>query len=187
MIRDSPFIVEEKGKVEINYGKRFPMRKNLMTYGAIAFIIIIMLLPSDSGAYKIAVPFCLFIVLIMLTATTGVKLDTNKNKFQYYFSVFGISVGKWKKWSGFSCLVLKSSIKKRDRSLTRDFIDLETVTERFKTTEIYIMDSSHRKKILCGSFDSYKEAKVFAKEVSEVLNYPIQKFSPRRIIPQRRR
>jgi hypothetical protein len=43
------------------------------------------------------------------------------------------------------------------------------------------MDNSHRKKILCGSFDTYSEAKAFAKEVSLLIGYPIEKFSPTRI------
>ena len=36
------------------------------------------------------------------------------------------------------------------------------------------MDNSHRKKILCVYFDTYSEAKAFAKEVSLLIVYPIE-------------
>ena len=125
------------------------------------------------------------ILLVMVTATNGVKIDIQNKKYQYYFSVFGASFGKWQKWSDFSCIVLKSSRKKQDRRLTRDFVDRESSTRKFMTSEIYMMDSSHRKKIFCGSFSNSSDANKKAKEISIQLNLPIQKFSPKRI--ERRR
>lgn len=100
--------------------------------------------------------------------------------------MFGASVGKWQKWSDFSCIVLKSSRKKQDRRLTRDFVDRESSTRKFMTSEIYMMDSSHRKKIFCGSFSNSSDANKKAKEISIQLNLPIQKFSPKRIERRRR-
>lgn len=81
---------------------------------------------------------------------------------------------------------MKTSSKRKESIIVNSIGDGASITEKFKSSELYLMDSTHRKKILCGSFDSYKEAKEFAIKVSEVLSYPIQKFSPRRITYKRR-
>lgn len=178
---------ENSGLLKISYGMRFSPQTNWIAYLIVIVIVFIIAFATapDSNAWIIMVPLLSIILLVMVTATNGVKIDIQNKKYQYYFSVFGASFGKWQKWSDFSCIVLKSSRKKQDRRLTRDFVDRESSTRKFMTSEIYMMDSSHRKKIFCGSFSNSSDANKKAKEISIQLNLPIQKFSPKRI--ERRR
>jgi hypothetical protein len=184
MIRDFPFIVEEKGLIEINYGRRFPFRKSYLLY---VFLLVVFVVPLFTPFSLLTISFQFISVLLMLfifTANTGINIE-NKERVKFFMCALGFQIGTWKKFSKFSCLVLKSTMKKRENTIANELGDGVSVTERFKTTEIYMMDSFHRKKIMCGSFDSYKKAKEFAKEVSLIVGYPIEKFSPKRI--QRRR
>ncbi len=167
--------------VKISYGMRFSPQTNWIAYLIVIVFIVAFATAPNSNAWIIMVPLLSIILLVMATSTNGVKIDIPNKQYQYYFSVFGISVGKWQKWKGYSCIVLKSSRKKQDRRLTNDFIDRESSTRRFMTSEVYMMDSSHRKKLFCGSFEKASDAKNKAKEISKQFNFPIQKFTPKRI------
>lgn len=171
--------------LKISYGMRFSPHTNWVAYLIVIVFIFAFATAPDSDAWIIMVPLLLLILLVMITATNGVKINREENKYQYYFSVFGITVGKWQKWAGFTCLVLKSSRKKRERGMSRELVSLDSHTQRFNTTEIYMMDSSHRRKLFCGSFEKLSDAKTKAKEISDQFNFPIQKFSPKRV--ERRR
>ena len=164
---------------------RFPPQTNWIAYALAVIFIVAFATAPKSEAGIVMVPIISLILLVMLTATNGVKINKETKQYQYYFSVFGISVGKWKKWYGYSCFVIKSSRKKQDRRLTRDFVDRESSTRRFMTTELYMMDSTHRKKLLCGSFLTYNEAKKKVLELKRKFDYPLQKFSPKRIARKR--
>lgn len=168
-------IMEDKrGVIKISYGMRFSPHTNWVAYLVTLLFIIAFATSPDTGDAWIAVPFLGFILLVMITATNGLKIHICDKKYQYYFSVLGISVGKWKKYNGYSCIVIKTSRKKQERRLTRYFDNRTSSIKRFVTTEVYLMDTTHRKKIFCGSFDKVSEAKRKAKELCKKLNYPIE-------------
>lgn len=184
MIKDKPYIKTKDDLIEINHGRRFPLKKSYLLY---LCLLIVLVIPFFISFSSVSISFQIvsaLLAMFMITANTGIILDNN-SKVKFFMSAFGFQIGNWKKFNDFSCLVLKTSLKKRENVMVNQYGDGASVTEKFQTTELYLMDSTHRKKILCGSFDSYKEAKEFAKEVSSVMNLPIEKFSP--IRTQRRR
>ena len=184
MQKDKPTISQNNNLIEINHGKRFPFGKSYPLY---IFLFLVMIASFFSPLLSLAIAFffvSVLLVLFLYTANTGIVIrDRKENKF--YMRALGFEIGTWEKFRNFSCLVLKTTSKKRENTLVNQYGHAAQVIERYKTTEVYMMDSSHRKKIFCGSFDSYEEAKELAKKLNLILGYPIEKFSPQRI--QRRR
>lgn len=181
MIKDKPALSIKGKLIEISHGRRFPIYKNFVSIGITLFVIIIMLFPSESNAYKLIIPGCILVIVIIFSANVGIEIKQEIKKYRYYFSIFGIRWGSWEAFNNFSCLVLKTSTKQRSNEYLNEEESLSSPREKFKSTELYLMDSAHRKKLLCGSFDNYNEAKQFAEEVSKKMDYPIERFSPEKI------
>ena len=180
MLKDKPTIIAKNDLIEINHGRRIPTGKSHLLFIFLTVVFFAsFFLPFSSLSISIQL-VSIILFLFMYTATTGLIIEIGV-KIKFYMSALGIKQGSWRKYKGFSCLVLKTSMKKRDNTLMNQYGHGVSVTEKFQSTELYLMDNSHRKKILCGSFDTYSEAKAFAKDVSLLIGYPIEKFSPKRI------
>ena len=177
---DRPKISTRLDCIEVNYGKRFPFKKSYMLY---VFLVIAalcsFLLPFDVLLISLEIIF-LFLILFLYTANTGIIINADGDT-KFYMSAFWVKVGEWRKTRWHNCIVLKTTPKKRENSIVNIIGDEASVVEKFITTDIYLMDSSHRRKLFCGSFDLYVDAKTFAQQLSEELDYPIEKFSPKRI------
>lgn len=92
MITDSPFIVEEKGLIEINQGRRFPIKKSYLLF----FIFIgcyfrLFFLPFSTLSFSLQV-ISILLLLFILTANTGLFIDKNV-RIKFYIGAFGYKIG----------------------------------------------------------------------------------------------
>jgi len=182
-LSDKPAIKYKDDLIEINHGKRFPLKKWYPIYLVLTLIIFALFFTSKGKllSFSLIVFFILFLTALF-TSFSGVVINMIIKEFNFFSDILFIRFGKWRKYNGFSCLVIKTTSKSKEGL---SYLKSESIYNNFhklQSSELYIMDVNHRRKILCGSFDTYQEAKDFAKEVSELLNYPIEKFNPKRAI-----
>ena len=176
-----PKLKIKKDTITISHGMRFPLSKTYPQFLIMLLIVFLLLIPSQSssGGKFIIIGLLLFIIIVGLTSNTGIRINLKKEKIFEYYGCLGFRFGASKEFKKYSCLVLKTTEKKKQalnmymEVSTSDFMRIS------KSTEIFFMNSSHRRKVLCGSFDTFHEAKEFAEEISRKLNYPIEKFAPK--------
>jgi len=66
--------------IKVSYGMRFSPKTNWIAYSLVVIFIIAFATAPDSNSWIITVPFLSLVLLVMATATNGVKFDIpNKN------------------------------------------------------------------------------------------------------------
>ncbi|MGB1041231.1 MAG: hypothetical protein ACPGVD_10185 [Flavobacteriales bacterium] len=180
-LSDKPTIKCTDDLIEISHGRRFPLKKWYPIYLVLTLIIFALFFTSEGKllSFSLIVFFILFIITLF-SSFSGIVINLIDKEFNFFSEILFMRFGKWRKYIGFSCLVIKTTSKSKEGL---SYLKSESIYNNFhklQSSELYIMDANHRRKILCGSFDTFQEAKDFAKEVSELLNYPIEKFNPKR-------
>ena len=69
------------GLLKISYGMRFSPQTNWIAYLIVIVFIIAFATAPDSNAWIIMVPLLSIILLVMVTATNGVKIDIPNKKY----------------------------------------------------------------------------------------------------------
>lgn len=183
MLFNHPVMKLHDTTIEINQGRRFPLTKSYLLFVFLSVVFATSFLIPFSSVYVGFQLVSVVLILFLYTANTGMIIKGNRVMF--YVGAFFFRRGTWKKFEGYTCIVMKTTRKKRVNAIINLIGDSNSITEKFITTELYFMNSIHRKKIFCCSFESYSDAEKFANELSQKTNFPIEVFSP--LIQKRRR
>lgn len=125
----------------------------------------------------------LFVGTFLLTSSSGIQIDYANKRFREYHAYLGIKAGKWDdldKYPYLSILLANKSTK------SSDITTLNSVVQTDVAYGVYLLNKSHRKKILIkrckeGSIKAKEEAEKFSEKMSKDL----VKYSPKRISRKR--
>ena len=112
--------------------------------------------------------------MFLWTSSYGIEIDIQQNRFREYGSMYGIKKGEWKSLDKVPFItVLRGrtgmTVYSRSNRATSD------IDDRY---EVYLLNQSHRAKILVQRFDSKKQALTYAEKLAVKLEKKIVQYSP---------
>ena len=122
----------------------------------------------------ISVFVTILIGVILSTSRTGSGIDmTNKVMFKYYNFLGYKNIAKKFPLKNYSCI-----LKLRNRTVQINHTIINESTRKEGGLAIYLANQQHTKKYELKLCPSSKEAEKFADELSVLLSFPIEKYSP---------
>lgn len=117
-----------------------------------------------------------FVLAIYLTfISDGLEIDLENTRYRYFNARFGLRTGRWNSFKSYTQILIL--LKRRQKELVGARSAVTTYLDH-EAYEVVTADTSHRKQLLLGSFESKEAAERFAEAVSEQLNQTIAKFNP---------
>jgi len=126
--------------------------------------------------YVIVGKILIFTCIIPPFYNDGIELDPKQKKYRYFTSYFGLKSGTWKSLSMYNYIIIKLQRGSRELIGARGAIATTVQGEQY---EIAIVNETHGKHLMLKHFDKKEAAIQFAKNVSNTLNFPITKYSPK--------
>lgn len=105
----------------------------------------------------------------------GIYFDLENRKFLQYETYFTVKTGKWKNLNTFKELTILAKTK-TSRIYGRSGA---SISDTFKTYDSFMVDETHRQKVLLNSCLDADEAYAKVKSLSEKLNLPFVKYNPK--------
>ena len=127
----------------------------------------------------ISIYLCLaaaFIGLLFMLMVSGIEINCTSRKYRLFKSVLGLKKGEWKNIDFFKGIIIRA--KSGSKELMGPNLALMP-TVRGMSFDIYMVDETHRKKLLIKSFKSKSKGLDFAKKLSSQVNLPFQKYNPK--------
>lgn len=121
--------------------------------------------------------------LYMVTGASGIDMNYTNEIFKEYNKVVGIKIGKWKSLNSYPFITVLTANKSNKAS---DITGLNTTVVTKSALGIYLLNNSHRKKILLKrtAFNMPK-AKEEAERIADLANKELMKYNPRRLLDRR--
>ena len=128
-------------------------------------------------AYPINATLALIVFILLLIyvlSSEGVQIDLANNQYKIYTQYLWLKKGKWKSMKGYTSICV---LKKR---IAYSQVSRSMRTNNFTTgvTAIYLLDKTHRHKILIGHKPGYHQAIKRANELAAILNKPYEDYQP---------
>lgn len=125
----------------------------------------------------------LFFGLYMVTGTSGVDINYSHNIFKEYDKFLGLKFGKWKSLNPYPFITVMPANKSNKSS---DITGLNRTVVTQEALGIYLLNNSHRKKILLKrTFPVMDKAKVEAEKMANLTNKELMRYNPRRLLERR--
>lgn len=106
---------------------------------------------------------------------SGVLLNPEAGTYQDYVSVFGLRFGKHKSYSEYPFLsVMRNKITSKAFSIT----NRNTATGSDLFYDVYLLNQSHRKRVLVRRYSNLHDAKTSAQDLGKQLSKDIVMYSP---------
>jgi len=158
--------------IEYSLGNPNSPKFNMFGYA----LIIAGIIMAGLGYYEIGVGILGVIAVgfggVVVTSRDGVIIDMEKDKLKGYTTFYGYKYGEWENLRNYgSVSILISHRVWKVKHIAAKYAD---VTPR--EFLVCMLGKSHRKKQNLGRFDSQEKAQTFAKEVSEELNLPLERY-----------
>lgn len=121
--------------------------------------------------------------LYMITGASGIDINYSHNIFKEYNKVLGIKMGKWKSLNSYPFITVMSANKSNKAS---DITGLNKTVVTEKALGIYLLNNSHRKKLLLKrTFPTMEKAKAEAEKIANLTDKELMKYNPRRLLERR--
>jgi hypothetical protein len=118
--------------------------------------------------------------LYMITGTSGIDINYENSIFKEYNKVLGIKFGKWKSLSPYPFISIMSANKSNKAS---DITGLNKTVVTEQALGVYLLNNSHRKKILLKrTSPKMEQAKTEAERIAELAEKEIMRYNPRRLL-----
>jgi hypothetical protein len=113
--------------------------------------------------------------VILLSHNNGRELDFENQKYRQYHSFFGKKRGDWLSLASYSTLIILRKDGKTNLSTTRSTISSSL---RHNEYQVFLTDSSHRKRLYLKHFDTPEQARKYALGFMEKTGIPLEKYNP---------
>ena len=121
--------------------------------------------------------------LYMVTGASGMDINYSHNIFKEYNKFLGIKMGKWNSLNLYPFITVLSANKSNKAS---DITGLNKTVVTEKALGIYLLNNSHRKKILLKrTYPTMEKAKAEAEKIAELTDKELMKYNPRRLLDRR--
>lgn len=107
--------------------------------------------------------------------STGIQIDVENKKYKHYSSYYGIKQGQWKTLDSYPCLAILQS---RQSSTTHSIGNISSITNSENYYDIYLLDKTHRQKLLIKRLKNKEQASKDAKEFAENLGVEFTTYNP---------
>jgi len=174
----------------INKGSSFG--KTIVTIGYLLILLgVFLLFIGISGGderispaiYYYVIPFMIFTGVIFSFFKDKIKINFKKQKLFIYSEIFGLKLGNKTNLSNYKNTTV---LTKRMKSAMGNKLNNRGYIPQMKLQnikhEVLLLSTDHRKKVLLGRFNNFKEARDFSREMAAILKKPIVKYTPKRII-----
>ena len=148
-----------------------------LTFGGFFMCISFLIVPMLIGSLILAFG------VYMLTGTSGVEINYSKNIFKEYYTIIGIKFGKWVSLDPYPFLSIMSANKSNNAS---DITGLNKTVVSDLAYGIYLLNNSHRKKVLLKRTPQIMDQTVLeAEKIAELTGKELMKYNPRRLLKNR--
>lgn len=111
---------------------------------------------------------------LLWTNSYGIQIDPKTNKYREYGSIYGIKKGTWKPLDALPFITIlkgRSGWTVYSRS-NRSTVDVEDCFE------VYLLNQSHRKKVLVTKMEDKTKAEAYALELAALTDKSVVRFNP---------
>ena len=118
----------------------------------------------------------IIISLFLFGITFKLEIDTQSKTYRIYRSIFGIKSGVYKELKEYSAITLLVARGKRNILSPRFISTLSFSDEEY---DVYITNSSHRKKLFIQRLTSKEKANQLIELLEKELELPYEKYNPK--------
>jgi len=138
--------------------------------GYVILVISTFIIYSNWILGSVLILFALFISF----SFSGIVIDSVNNRYKDYSVYFGIKTGRWQPLDKYIYLTVLCNNEMYETHSRANV----TTSEAAKYFEVFMMDKTHRDKLLVKKFKNSESALKYANDISCVLNMELTGFHP---------